>query len=118
MVNDTSDKNLDAFIESLGKAIAKEENVTSLVKVERVKDVVDTYKAMRKMMKGAKAKVSYKLYKPFRSTGSVSIIGKNIPVKDIKAFVQCAKTASNINVYPKLDGTIRIDFTFHGLTIS
>ena len=50
--------------------------------------------------------------------GSVTLCGKNIVFKNPEWFVKVVEYASNFEVYPKIDGTIEMNFTFHGLTTS
>ena len=73
---------------------------------------------MKYLTKGTNAKVTYALNEPYKSMGSVSIVGKELTFSNPKWFMIAVRLASNFNVYPKTNGTVQMDFTFHGLTIS
>lgn len=109
------DKELDDFILALGKAVQADESKPAVVNIENVKNVVKAYELVKQLTKGTKVKVEYRINEPFRSMGYVSIVGKNIPINDFDLFMQIAKLASNFNAYVKTNGTVEIDFTFHGL---
>ena len=85
---------------------------------ENVKRLLRTYKALKYITQGSGVKISYELNEPFNSMGSVTLCGKNIVFKNPEWFVKVVEYASNFEVYPKIDGTIEMNFTFHGLTTS
>lgn len=62
------------------------------------------------------AVITSALNEPFNGMGVISVIGDDISFDSPSAFSACAKLASNIDVYSRTDGHVRIDFTFHGLT--
>ena len=55
---------------------------------------------------------------PFKSVGCVSVEGKEITIKSPDLLVSAAALASNVDIYTKTDGTVRFDFTFHGIARS
>lgn len=77
---------------------------------------VYTARAMKRLVRGTSAKVTYQLHEPFQSMGSVSVTGKNIDMKKVVWFVRSVELASKSVVYPKTDGTVCMTFPFHGLT--
>ena len=107
---------LDNIMQELGKEIEKEDNQDAIVVPIKVKMVMYAYKILKHLTMGTEAKVTYKLNKPYKSMGSVSVVGRNLSICDTKEFVAVAKLASNLDIYPKTNGAIQIDFTFHGLT--
>lgn len=112
------DKELDDFILALGKAVQVSESKPAVVNIENVKNIVKAYDIVKQLTKGANVKVEYHINEPVRSMGYVSIIGKNIPINNVDLFMRVTKLASNFNVYVKTNGTIEMDFTFHGLVKS
>ena len=108
---------LDAILLALGDEIEADESRTSVLNPVRMRELLFTYKAVKYLARGSLAKVSYKLHQPFQSMGSVSVTGKDILVRNPVNFIRAAKFASNIEVYPKTDGTVCMTFTFHGLTV-
>ena len=112
------DKELDDFILALGKTVQVSESKPAVINIENVKNIVKAYDIVKQLTKGANVKVEYHINEPVRSMGYVSIIGKNIPINNVDLFMQVTKLASNFNVYVKTNGTIEMDFTFHGLVKS
>lgn len=112
------DKELDDFILALGETVQVSESKPAVVNIENVKNIVKAYDIVKRLTKGTNVKVEYHINEPFRSMGYVSIVGKNIPINNVDLFMQVAKLASNFNVYVKTNGTIEMDFTFHGLVKS
>lgn len=106
---------LDAFIDSIVEQ-ATEGTTMSVINPMKTKMVESAYKVLKYATKGTKAKVTYELHKPYCSMGSVSIEGKNLTFDKPEWITAVAKIASNIDIYPKTNGCVRINFTFHGLT--
>lgn len=107
----------DEIIKELGKEISEEDRKMSVVNFKRLKEILFTYEAMKLLGKEANAKVNLKLYKPFRSMGSVSLEGKSLEFYNSELFAEAAKLSSNVEAYPLTNGNIRMTFTFHGLTM-
>lgn len=83
---------------------------------EKVKQVETAYKIMQLIAKGKDLNVTYELNTPYVSMGAVSVVGKEIVIADQALFVKVAEMASNFEIYPKTDGTVQMNFTFHNLT--
>lgn len=117
-----SDSEVEEMLESLtdliGEQAENEDNKTSILNPKKVQAVLYTYRVLKYLTKGTNAKVTYALNEPYKSMGSVSIVGKELTFSNSKWFMIAVKLASNFNVYPKTNGTVQMDFTFHGLTIS
>ena len=113
-----ADQALDEIVLTVGNAVQAEDNQPSILNVQNVKKVAYVYKLMKFLLRGTGAKVEYKLNEPFKSMGSVSVIGKQIPIKNTESLIEAAKLASNYDVFVRTDKTVEMDFTFHGLTIS
>ena len=107
---------LNCIIEEIGKQAETEDNCDAIINPLKVKAVLYACKALKYLTRGTGAKVTYKLNEPYKSMGSVSVVGKDLSFCDSEGFVAAAKLASNLNIYPKTNGTTQIDFTFHGLT--
>ena len=116
-----SDEEVDETIESLIDLAEEQtearDNEISIMNPKRVQAVLYTYKILKYLTRGAKTKVTYELNEPCKSMGSVSIIGKELTFSNPEWFMVAVKLSSNFNVYPKTDGTVQMDFTFHGLTM-
>ena len=113
-----ADQALDDIVMTVGKVVQAEDNQPAILNIQNIKKVAYVYKLMKFLLRGTGTKVEYKLNEPFKSMGSVSVIGKQIPIKNTEAFVEAAKLDSNYDVFIRTDKTVEMDFTFHGLTIS
>lgn len=110
------ESDMDALMLSMAEEIEQDESRTSIINPYRMKELAFTYKSMKYITHGSKAKVTYKLHEPYQSMGSVSVTGKNIVFSNMSWFVRAVEMASNFEVYPKTNGDICMTFTFHGLT--
>ena len=108
---------LDSLALELAEQIQEDELGTKIVNPNRIKELACVYKTIKFLGEKNGAKVTYKLHQPYQSMGSVSIVGKNLEFTKGKLFVKAASMASNVNIYSKTDGTVKIDFTFHGLAV-
>lgn len=111
-----SDEEAMAFVDEVVTEIANSEASTSVTIPERVKRVEVAYKALRLIAKGKDVDVTYELNAPYTSMGSVSIVGKEVIITNPALFAKVAEMASNFEVYPKTNGTVEMNFTFHNLT--
>ncbi len=114
MTDDEMREMLDGII--LAEQVKAEEMCKEIIDPNKLRAVAYTYKLMRYLTKGTKAKVKYELHEPFMSMGTVSVVGASITITKSKLFVKAAELASNFEVYPKTNGTVQMNFTFHGLT--
>lgn len=110
------EQQMDEIVESLRPDIETDESKTVLLNATRMTQLKFTYLVMRYLTQGRKVSVTYKLYEPFRTMGSVSVEGKSIEFDSTKWFTRAAEFASNTDVYPLADNKVRLTFTFHGLT--
>lgn len=112
------EETLESLTDLIGEQAENEDGKTSIINPRKIQAVLYTYKILKYLTKGTKAKVTYVLNEPYKSMGCVSVIGKELTFSNPKWFMVAVKLSSNFNVYPKTDGTVQMDFTFHGLTVS
>lgn len=82
---------------------------------ERICQVLYSYLALRYITKGRNVRVKYKLFEPSKNMGYVSVVGKRINYENNKVFMYITSLATNFEAYPKTNGTIQLNFTFHKL---
>lgn len=116
MTDDEINEALDSLVAAAAESIEMEDNKTALVNPFRIRDVRLTYEVLKRITKGTGAKVTYELNQPYKSMGSVSVVGRNIMFNNVAWFLKAIELSSNLDIYPKTDGTVQMDFTFHGLT--
>lgn len=107
---------VDEVMMRIASDVSKDESGTSVVIPERVKQIESAYKTMRLIAKGKNVDITYELNAPYTSMGSVSVTGKEVVITNPALFAKVAEMASNFEVYPKTNGTVQMDFTFHNLT--
>ena len=109
------EKTEEDFINSIGKVIEKEEKLLSVPNPEQIAKIVYAYSILEHMSEVTDAKISYTLNKPFKGMGCITVTGKNLSFKSAN-FIIASELASNVDIFPKTNGTVQIDFTFHELT--
>lgn len=117
MTDDEVEQMLDSIVLPIAEKAEKEDNKNSVINPHRIQHVLYTYKVLKYLAKDTKgAKVSYELHEPYKSMGSVSVVGKNLIFRKPEWFMQAVELANNFEAYPKTDGTVQMNFGFHGLT--
>lgn len=85
--------------------------------IYKMQQVLYVYKVMKYLAKGQKGvKVDCELYTPYNSMGYVSVVGKKLVFRKPEWFMKAVELSNNFEVYPKTNGTVQMNFTFHGLT--
>lgn len=107
---------LDNAVLATGEMLLAEDNKDSIINPLKVKQISLVYNEMKNLCKGKDIQVTYTLHQPLKSMGCISLLGKDISFTQTKRFIKACNIASNIDIYPKTDGNVRIDLTFHGLT--
>lgn len=116
--NDADVENaLDNLVTVVARTAQIEDNRTQIVNPIKMQHILYTLKILKYLTKGSGAKVTYELYEPFRSMGSVTIRGKDITFSKPEWFMKAVELSANFEVYPRTDGTVEMNFTFHGLTM-
>ncbi|MBP5462707.1 MAG: hypothetical protein J6Y20_11390 [Lachnospiraceae bacterium] len=111
------EQEIDSVIAAIGAKVEADENRTSIINPRKIQQGAFCYKTLRYMLKGTGATVAYHLHEPYTSMGCVSVVGKDISFRNPRWLIKMTEYASNVEVYPKTDGTVQMNFTFHGLTV-
>ena len=94
------------------KAFSKEVQMHPEVDADIISHVLLAYLTMS-INKGVN--VTYDIGGISPCMGGVSISGKTIIFNNANLFKDAKNLATNFEVYPKIDGTIQMNFGFHGL---
>lgn len=115
----TSDEDIerkfDDLIACIGSEIEMGESDPAAINPIKLYQIKFTYAVMKYLTKNTGARVTYELHKPFKSMGNVSVEGAKWTVTNSVWFSRAAKYASNMEIYPLVNGRFRLTFTFHGL---
>lgn len=118
LTDEDLEQSMDDFIEVISQELEAEEWNTTVLDIQKSKQIQFAYSVLKYLTRGSDAVVSYKLHEPFKTMGSVSVEGKSIEFYQPEWFARVAEFASNTEVYPLAKNRVRLTFTFHGLTKS
>lgn len=118
MEKNEMERALDEVIQSLGGKIMEEDARLQIANAGRMKQMAFTYEVMKNLLIGQNVSLSYKVNEPFKSTGSITVEGKELVFDDTKWFAVASEFADNFEVFPLKIGKIRLVFAFHNLTVS
>ena len=105
-----------AHIEAFNKTVNKEVQNHPESDADRISHIIFAYFAIKEALKFKKdIRVSYDIGGISPCMGVVSISGKTIIFNNANLFKDAKNLATNFEVYPKIDGTIQMNFGFHGL---
>lgn len=107
---------VDEIMMEIANDISGDEAGTSVIIPERAKQIETAYKSLLLIAKGKNVDVTYEMNAPYTSVGSVSITGREIIITNPVLFAKVAEMASNFEIYPKTNGTVQMNFTFHNIT--
>lgn len=116
ITSDEAEQCVDEFLEMISQEIEDDEEKTTMLNLQKYKQIQFAYSMLKYLTRGSDAVVSYKLNEPFKTMGSVSVEGKSIEFYNSEWFARVAEFASNTEVYPLAKNRVRLTFTFHGLT--
>lgn len=118
LTDEDLEQSMDDFLEAISQELEDEDWNTTVLDIQKSKQIQFAYSVLKYLTRGSDAVVSYKLNEPFKTMGSVSVEGKSIEIYQPEWFARVAEFASNTEVYPLAKNRVRITFTFHGLTKS
>lgn len=116
ITSDEAEQCVDEFLEMISQEVEDDEEKTTMLNLQKYKQIQFAYSMLKYLTRGSDAVVSYKLNEPFKTMGSVSVEGKSIEFYNPEWFARVAEFASNTEVYPLAKNRVRLTFTFHGLT--
>ena len=116
MSDDEVKQMLESILDGVQEEVAADEDETTILDPLKLMQIKFVYSVLKYLTRGTDAEVSYKLYQPFKSMGSVSVEAKVLEFDDPEWFARAAEFASNTEVYPLAKNKVRLTFTFHGLT--
>ena len=105
---------INETIEEVAEAIQAEEQGIIFTNPRKMKDLMVVDKLMNYITSGKRLKITYESNKPYKTMAFISIIGKDLKFSHPQWFVMATKIASNVDIFPRVDGTVQIDFTFNG----
>lgn len=116
LTDDELEKAMDEVVNGIKDDINKDELRTTILSPLKMKQFMFAYAALQYIMKGKNVHISYKMYEPFKTMGSITVEGAVLEFDKPEWFARIAEFASNTEIYPLTKNIVRMTFTFHGLT--
>ncbi len=110
------EEELDAILESIGENLIEDEARPTIANPHRIEQMQFSYAVMKYLTRNTNAVISYELYKPFKTMGSISVEGKLLEFDKPEWLARAAEFADTTDIYPLSANKVRVEFTFHGLT--
>lgn len=106
----------DAAVEEMWESLFAEDAKPAAVNIQRLKQMEFAYAVAKYLSKDIPgSRVTYKMYIPFKSMGSISIEAGELVFMRTEWFARAAEFASNTEVYPLANGRVRLTLTFWGI---
>ena len=104
----------DGFLDFIAKLIEEDQHGVYVPVESRIDLVNNVYEVVKTIFKQVDS-TTLTFNKPFKGMGVISVEGRTLECLAPDYFVKVSKLASNINIYPKVDGTVHMDFCFYGV---
>lgn len=104
----------DALLEYLNN---HEKETTFLLNPHRVEQMEFSYMMLLKSIIGIEDRVSisYSVSSANRTVAVIRLEGENIEAKDIKLFSRACEFADATDIYPLVNGMVRVEYTFRNI---
>lgn len=118
LMSDTeTEEYIDALVGLIADKLREDVDNATIANPPEWNRMAAVYKTMKYLTKGTGAKVTYGQNKILTSTGFVTVVSKDLRFSRPDLFIKAARLASNFEVFPKIDGTVQLDFAFNELTV-
>lgn len=111
-----NNRELEELIDTLGQRIMEDETHPRILNPFRMAQIYFAHTVLEKMTEGTGIKVSAALHEPFNSMGSICMEGDTLEFSDCKRLGRAIEFADNVEIFPLIDGKVKMVLTFHGLT--
>lgn len=111
------DAEQEQILDAVSALLLAVERQPAVLNVSRYRQMAFAHAVLQKLARDAgDMTLTYKLHQPFKFMGSVSLEGESLEFCNSPLFSRAAGLADNIEIYPLVNGRVRMTFTFHGLT--
>lgn len=117
MNDEDVEEELDAILESVRDDFEAEEAQPTILSHIRFRQMQFVYAVLKYITRETNANITYELQKPFKSMGSIAVEGRLLEFDKPEWFARAAEFANSTDIYPLSSNKVRIEYTFHGLTI-
>lgn len=109
------DEQTQAIIEAIGAAIEAENAEPQVLDIPRLLQVIRAYQLLRAIA-WESWKISYSLHEPYTSMGVITVEAAEFTFDQMAQLHQILAHASNVEIFPLINGDLRMNITFHGIT--
>ena len=106
---------VNVTIEALGTALDRISQKPMLLNLNRLQEFSEAYHLLEKAAEECGALLTYHLHEPYQFCGAISICGEDLVFTNSADLSKAILLASNVEIYPKTDGTIQMNFSFNNL---
>lgn len=106
----------DQLIMSLGKVIMEQEMKPSILDFKRMAQIMWSYRVIREHLLEEEMELSYNLHDCFASVGTITIEAGEMWFCSAAWFRAALSFASNAEIYPLVNGKVRMTISYYGLT--
>ncbi len=117
MNDEDVEEELDTILESVRDDLEAEEAQPTVLSPIRFRQMQFVYAVLKYITRETNANITYELQKPFKSMGSIAVEGRLLEFDKPEWFARAAEFANSTDIYPLSSNKVRIEYTFHGLTI-
>ena len=117
MNDEDVEEELDAILESVRDDLEAEEAQPTVLSPIRFRQMQFVYAVLKYITRETNGNITYELQKPFKSMGSIAVEGRLLEFDKPEWFARAAEFANSTDIYPLSSNKVRIEYTFHGLTI-
>ncbi len=114
---DERDGRTDAVLLALGEMIEAVESRTAIINPRRMAQMERCYDLIQTRLLSPGAELSYRVHEPYKSMGCIILEADNYIISQPNVFRQACKLADSVEIYPLVNGKLRIEFGFDCLTI-
>lgn len=105
----------DTWLDPFREALSRDEGNIYIPIPGEVEKVRRVYRAMKELTADYDVAVTCKLFQPFLFCASVTLEGSELIFDDVAVFADVAQLADNFEVYPLVNGNVRLSFAFNHL---
>lgn len=117
MNDEDVEEELDAILESVRDDLEAEDVQPTVLSPIRFRQMQFVYAVLKYITRETNANITYELQKPFKSMGSIAVEGRLLEFDKPEWFARAAEFANSTDIYPLSSNKVRIEYTFHGLTV-
>lgn len=111
------DAEQEQFLDALAALILADERRTAVLNFAKYVKIEAAHAILQALTRDMEdVKLTYELHQPFRSMGYISLEGESPEFDNPLLFARAVGLADNIEFYPLVNGRVRIDLAFNGLT--